>query len=261
MTDVKLEPHRTLLLAALEEATRDDAVVGLLLTGSLARGDWLPGTDLDLVVILAEGFRRPFQRQLEGGILVERASLDAASATRQLTTRPMQIFAYLDGRILYDAEKTLERLTLHARDRLEAYETPAPLREEAAFLLRCSRDKMRVALAGGDLLKAAYVAGTSSWNMIEGLWAANDLPVPPNSSVRAHLRDLTKRPPDIGRSYRELFLADASRRVQVALELIDWILMELDGSDWWALTPGWAATPRHRRKVAAPNRASIGRGR
>lgn len=121
---------------------------------------------------------------------------------------------------------------MHARDRFEAYETPPAHRDETAFLLRCSRDKMRVALGGGDLPKAAYVAGTSSWQVIEGLWAANDLPVPPNSSVRAHLRDLSKGPPEVERSYRALFLADALQRVQVALELINWILIQLDRSDW-----------------------------
>lgn len=81
-------------------------------------------------------------------------------------------------------------------------------------------------------MKAAYVAGTSSWQIMEGLWAANDRPVPPNSSVRPHLRDLSKGPPEIERRYRDLFLAGASRRVEVALELIDWVLVQLDGSTW-----------------------------
>lgn len=231
-TGVSLEPHRTLLRAAVEEATRDDHVIGLLLTGSLARGDALPGTDLDLVVTLAEGVSRPFRRQVDHGIVVERTYVDAPSARAQLDAHPMQVYGYLDGRILYDPEQALERLRSHARVRFEAYQTPQAQREETAFLLRCSRDKMRVALGGGDLLKAAYVAGTSSWQLMEGLWAANDLPVPPNSSVRPHLRDLSKGPPEVERSYRDLFLAGPPERVRVALELIDWILIQLDGSRW-----------------------------
>lgn len=232
LTDVRLEPHRTLLRAAVQEATHDEEVVGLLLTGSVGRGDALPGTDLDLVLILAEGCSRPFRREMVDGILVERTHLDAPSAWMQLDGHPMVVYGYLDGRILYDPQNALERLRLHARARLEAYETPPQHRQETAFLLRCSRDKMRVALGGGDLLKAAYVAGTSSWQIIEGLWAANDLPVPPNSSVRPHLPDLSKGPPKVQQTYRDLFLADAARRVRVALELIDWILVELRGSEW-----------------------------
>lgn len=232
LTGVRLEPHRTLLRGAVQEAMHDRDVIGLLLTGSLARGDALPGTDLDLVVILAAGCNRPFRREVEDGILVERTYVDPPSAAVQLDTHPMRVYGYLDGGILYDPERALERLRLLARRRVEAYRTPPAHRDETAFLLRCSRDKMRVALGGGALLKAAYVAGTTSWQIIEGLWAANDLPVPPNSSVPAHLRDLTKGPPEIEQRYRDLFLADASQRVQVALELIDWILIQLDGSTW-----------------------------
>lgn len=232
LTDIRLEPHRTLLRATVRDAKHDEEVIGLLLTGSLARGDALPGTDLDLVLVLAEGSSRPFRREMVDGILVERTYADASSARMQLDSHPMRVYGYLDGRILYDPQKALERLRLHARARLEVYEVPTRHRRETAFLLRCSRDKMRVALGAGDLLKAAYVAGTSSWQIIEGLWAANGLPVPPNSSVRPHLCDLSKGPPEAQESYRDLFLADAPRRVQVALELIDWILMELGGSEW-----------------------------
>lgn len=232
LTDVRLEPHRTLLREAVEEAARDEEVIGLLLTGSLARGDALPGTDLDLVLILSEGCSRPFRREIVDGILVERTSVDEPSARMQLDRHPMRVYGYLDGRILYDPHGALAGLRLRARARFEAYETPPAHRDETAFLLRCSRDKMRVALGGGDLLKAAYVAGTSSWQIIEGLWAANGLPVPPNSSVRPHLRDLSKGPPEVEQRYRDLFLAGAPRRVEVALELIDWILIELGGSDW-----------------------------
>ncbi len=231
-TEGRLEPHRTLLRAAVEEATHDGDIIGLLLTGSLARGDALPGTDLDFVVLLAEGCSRPFRRELDGGVLVERTYIDARSARGQLHARPMRVYGYLDGRILYEPKNALERLRSYARGRFEAYKTPPAHRDETAFLLRCSRDKMRVALGGGDLLKAAHVAGTSSWQIIEGLWAANDLPVPPNSSVRPHLRDLFKGPPDVEGSYRDLFLGDASQRVQVALKMIDWILIQLNGSDW-----------------------------
>lgn len=231
LKEILLEPNRTILLASLDETERDDEVIGLLLTGSLARGDALPGTDLDLVYVLADGHSRPFSRELVQGIVVERAYIDEPAEVARLHTNPMRIYGHLDGRILRDPEGALERLRLRARRLFESYATPDPERVEVAFLLRCSRDKMRVALGGGDLLKAAYVASTSSWQIMVGLWAANDLPLPPNSSVRPHLRDLSG-PPDIEPRYRALFLADAEHRVQVALDLIDWILRQLGGTDW-----------------------------
>lgn len=43
----------------------------ILLTGSVARGDALPGADLDLRFILTPGARREFHRGLRQGALVE----------------------------------------------------------------------------------------------------------------------------------------------------------------------------------------------
>jgi hypothetical protein len=227
-----LEPYQTLLRSIIEAATHDNDVVGVFLMGSLARGDALPGTDLDLLLILAAGRRRPFRREVRDGVLVECDYLDVPSARLDLDTHPMRVYGYLDGTVLHDPHGELELLKRHARCRLAEYVAPVEQRARIAFLLRCSRDKMRVAMNGRDLLKAAYVTGTSSWQIMEGLWAANGLPVPPNSSVRPHLRDLTQGPPDVETCYRDLFLGDARGRVQTALELIDWILAQLDGSDW-----------------------------
>lgn len=209
------------------EAQQEQDIIGLLLTGSLARGDALPGTDIDLRYVLADGLSRPFERQTHDGILVERGYSDTAAARAGLDMKPMNVYAYLDGRILYDPEGALVRLRQDAQHRFSTYEMAADDRATIAFLLGCSRDKITVALGGGDLLKAAFVTGTSSWQIIEGLWAANGKPVPPNSSVRPHLRDLSRGPYDVENLYSRLFVAETQVRVQVALDLIDWIIDQL----------------------------------
>jgi hypothetical protein len=87
---------------------------------------------------------------------------------------------------------------------------------------------MIAARAAGDLLQAAYVASTTSWKIVEGLWAANDRPVPSGGAVRAHIRDLSRRPPALEDLWRRLFAGDASNRVQAAIEIIEWIVPRLD---------------------------------
>lgn len=219
--------YETLLENLVQEARGQDDVLGVLLTGSLARGDALPGTDLDLRIILADGISKPSDSGMRDGVLVERGYADFATAQENLDTKPMNVYAYLDGRIVHDPQGVLARLTRLAQQRFETYRITAQERANIAFLLGCSRDKIMVARRGGDLLKAAYVTSTSSWGIMEGLWAANNRPLPPNSSVRPHLSDLTEGPADIETMYRQLFLADTPQRVQVALELIEWILGRL----------------------------------
>lgn len=220
------ELYGGLLEDLVEEAKRDEGITGILLTGSLARGDALPGTDIDLRFVLADGLSRPSHSGLRDGVLVERGYADEAAARATLDQNPMHVYAYLDGRILYDATGALPRLGHHARHRFDTYQVTDHERSDLAARLRYPRDKIRVALGGGDLLKAAFVTGTSSWAIMEGLWAANNRPLPPNSSVQPHLRDLAG-PPDVQALYRRLFLSQTHDRVVVALTLFDWILDQL----------------------------------
>jgi len=138
----------------------------------------------------------------------------------------MNLYAYLDGLSLYDPGDALGRLAQEASRLLECYRVPVETEASVAIALRPARDKIRVALAGGDLLKAAFVSATCSWQIIEGLWAANGLPVPPNSSVRPHLGDLSG-PADVHQLYERLFLGEAATRATTALALMDWTLDQL----------------------------------
>jgi predicted nucleotidyltransferase len=212
----------------VEEARGDEEIVGLLLTGSLARGDALPGTDIDLRYVLADGLTRAARSAPRDGVLVEQSFTDAAAARATLEANPMHVYAYLDGRILHDPLGVLAELRTLAERRFQAYRTPAEEKARIAFLLGCSQDKIDVAWNGGDLLKAAFVTGTSSWQIIEGLWAANDRPLPPNSSVRPHLGDLAAGPAGVEATYERLFLGDTVERVETAQELIGWIVTRLN---------------------------------
>lgn len=127
---------------------------------------------------------------------------------------------------MYDPFGVLALLNSDARKRFDEFEVSKEERARTAFLLGCARDKIRVAMDGGDLLRAAFAAGTTSWGIMEGLWAVNNRPLPPNSSVRPHLCDLAG-PPDIQAKYERLFLADTPERVRVTLELLDWIIARL----------------------------------
>lgn len=218
--------YEQLLLEVVAEAREDDEIIGVLLTGSMARGDALPGTDIDLRFILDDGASRAFDSRLRDGILVERGFADVATAQAALDENPMNVYAYLDGRILRDPSGALASLKQQAQKRFDEFEISAEERTRTAFLLGCSRDKILVAVNGGDLLRAAFVAGTTSWGIMEGLWAANNRPLPPNSSIRPHLGDLPG-PADVKAKYERLFLGATPERVQVTLELLDWIVDRL----------------------------------
>ncbi len=227
MKDGRDSPYQILLRELVEEATQHEELIGILLTGSVARGDALPGSDLDVHYLLSPGKSRPFQAEVRDDIVVEQSYADLAQARSKLETNPMEVYAYLDGRILYDPVGALMQLREQARNSFETYQSSEKERRGIAYWLKSARLKMTVALAAGNLFKAAFVAGTNSWEVLMGLWAANDKPRPPNGSVWAHLKDLSKGPDEIERQLYQLFCGETQQRVQTAIDLIDWVLEHL----------------------------------
>ena len=232
---VKSKTHRTLLKEILDQADRDSEIIGVMLSGSVARGDAYPGSDLDVHILLNNGCRRAFQSEIRQGILVECHYDDFELANSKLEKNPMKVYAYLDGRILYDPEGRLRQLVHLAGTRLEAYRISANESNAISYWLESARGKILAAKEAGDELKAAYITSVTSWKILEGIWAANEKPMPPGGAVWAHIKDLSRGPPHVEAQLRRLFEGDTLDRIGAAVEIIEWILPILRGPEDGAL--------------------------
>jgi len=217
--------HRRLLADLLAEAGADPDVIGILVHGSVARGDAYPGSDLDLLLLLGDGREGGFSARQQGDTLVEVRRLDAGRARQRLETHPLEPYCHLDGRILDDPSGALAALRTEAEARWNAYAPPPGAVRAAAHWLRSARVKIEAAQEEGDLLRAGYVAATTAWTILESAWLANRRPMPPNGAVWAHLGDLVDRPP--ANLLETLFAGDAAARPRAALRLIAWTLPRL----------------------------------
>lgn len=219
--------YESTVASLVADARSDPEVIGVLLTGSVARGDAQPGTDIDLRYVLTPGARRPYRRlRTDDGVMAEIDYADREESLDRFQHTPMHVYAHLDGRIMHDPQGVLAELRDRARERFDEYRMPQEEKERIAFLLWCAREKITVALDAGDRSKAAFAVGCGGWGIVEGLWAANDRPLPPHSSVRPHLDDLAG-PPGLRDRFARLFQADTEERIRTALELLDWILPRL----------------------------------
>lgn len=232
LTFIQSGVHRHLVTEMLETATNDAEVTGLMVSGSIARGDAAEGSDLDLYLLLKNGCRREFHTESTHGILLEIKYADYDKAMEKLRHNNMEVYNYLDGRILYDPEGLMQKLSDAAAESYNSYRSSRKDRRETAHWLLSAKTKMEAAAGTGDSLKASFVASTTSYKILEAFWLVDQKPMPPSGGVLAHLKDLQTGSALLEDWTNRLFLGSAEIRVRTAIEMIDFVhpflLIELD---------------------------------
>jgi predicted nucleotidyltransferase len=93
--------HGALPGRLLAELEREPFVIGVMVQGSVARGDYYTGRDLDLLVLVADGHGEGFaSEESDGGILVEHHYRSEPDLHQRLERRPALAHGLVDGRIL-----------------------------------------------------------------------------------------------------------------------------------------------------------------
>ncbi len=229
---IAFEPHRQLVAALLTEAQRRPEVVGVLLIGSLGRGNAVPGSDVDLLLLVADGRseERPVHHEERAGVLIELHYRDSAWASAQMDRDSEWIYAYLEGRILYDPTGNLARLVASAQERFAAYRTPPQDKARIVFLADRTRDKLQAALAVEDHARAGTIVALGAGGIVRLLWAAHDRPTVGPTNLWHHLAALPDFPAETQQHVRELLLGHSPERVEAAIALCTAIVTRLSGT-------------------------------
>ncbi|WP_282942601.1 DNA polymerase subunit beta [Paenibacillus sp. RC67] len=199
------ETHRELVGEIYEEVLQDSETVGLLLQGSVARGESYATSDLDMYILLKDGLVRPFRSEHRRGIHVEMKYSDFETAVNKCRITSMGIYNFLDSMILFDQEGKLRQLIELSKKLYNEYQTPLEERKSTKYWLESALIKIKAAQCAQDDLKANLVVATSSWKILEGVWAVNNKPMPPNGSVLSQLRNI-ERPDDVEKLINSLLL-------------------------------------------------------
>jgi hypothetical protein len=226
---IRYPTQRAIVAEAVGAAHMDAAIIGLLLAGSFARGDATRLSDLDHYALVRDGCSRPFYAGTRRGILVEWHYADLARALTKLAQSPMAWYTYVDGRILYDPEGQLQRLTRLAHQHFATYAVPAEERAGIAHWLASAQVKVAAARDAGDGLRAAYIVTTTAHEVLVGLWAVNQRPLPPSGGIPAHLADLPRRPTHLPDWFERLMRGTPEERVATFEALCQWLVPQLRG--------------------------------
>ncbi|AIE79879.1 nucleotidyltransferase domain protein [Bacillus cereus] len=96
------EKHKKLVQTIFYEYVFRDKVNGLILIGSVARGDAYPESDLDFYILLEDGQKKKFHSEMREDILVEYKGADFNQIQVNFKNNPMELYSFLEGKILFD---------------------------------------------------------------------------------------------------------------------------------------------------------------
>ncbi|MES5939156.1 MULTISPECIES: nucleotidyltransferase domain-containing protein [unclassified Bacillus cereus group] len=224
---IKHEQHEKLVQTIVAETLSMEKVHGFMLIGSVARGDSYPDSDLDFYILLEEGQKKKFHSETREGILVEYKSADFNQIQVNFKNNPMELYSFSEGEILFDRSNELKKLKEIAAYEFENYRVSSDKVKGISHWLHSSLIKTQSALKANDELKASYIVHTSTWTLIEGIWAINNKPTPPAGSVLRYIQVLPNKPIQLETLLHKLFLGDTTERISSAIFLIEWVLHNL----------------------------------
>lgn len=171
------------------------------------------------------GKKDEFVSQLIDSVLVEIHYTSFERAINKLQNNPKEVYKYLDAKIEYDSGKAQEIIT-YAKNTFENYHVTQKEMNEIAYWLKSIKPKLEAAFSKQDLLLISYLVSINTWKVLEGIWAVNQKPVPPASSLYRRYKELELIPSQ--NWFEGLLIEDPEHRGRIMIESIDWILKRLE---------------------------------
>ncbi|WP_353706610.1 nucleotidyltransferase domain-containing protein [Bacillus cereus group sp. MS39] len=221
---IKHEQHKKIVPTIVAEILSINKINGCMLIGSVARGDAYPDSDLDFYILLEDGQNKKFHSETREEILVEYKYADVNQILENFKNNPMELYSFLEGEILFDKRDDLKKLKEIAAYEFENYHVSSDKIKGISHWLHSSLIKIQSALKAHDELKASYIVHTSTWTLLEGIWAINNKPTPPAGSVLRYIQVLPNKPIHLEALLHKLFLGDTKERIESAIMLMEWVL-------------------------------------
>lgn len=206
-----------ILNSELEILKLDKRIKGIMLIGSVAYEKASEDSDLDIVVLCD---RDEFVSKYIDNVLVEINFQKYSTMLKKLKSNPSEVYKYIYSKVLFDDGKLI-RLVTEAKKIHDNYKTPNEKTESIVYWLSSTKIKLLSAMKSNDLERVSYLISTNTWEILEGVWAVNNMPMPPSSLVFNN-HDTLKTVPSHN-WFDNLFVGDILSRANIMIDIIDWI--------------------------------------
>ena len=120
----------------------------------------------------------------------------------------------------------MNELKIIAVDRYNNFRTNQEEKDRIAHWLRSVRIKLLSSINSADEIKQGFITSTNSWKVIEAVWAVNNRPVPPSSSVMMLKKELSIVP--CSDWFERLFYGNEKSKTDTMIRIIEWVLPRLE---------------------------------
>lgn len=210
-----MQRHKKVLSALVESLKKKNLAV--LVTGSVARGDALEHSDLDLLVISKKG--HSFKERTVEGILVEIRTNTIHGFIKKMDQDPMNIYQWLDAQPEYDPDNILPHLKDHAQKIFDGY---SPIKFPKKWL-KSAKKKIESARVIENKLVLSFHTSNSLWKVVEGFYFINAVPLPPSSTAFKKIKTLKKLPENFEVLWEQTLTGDLDERAHTLLLFIEFI--------------------------------------
>jgi hypothetical protein len=207
--------HERVIQYYQDKFSKDIKLHALLLTGSVARGEHAPSSDLDLIAV--GDYQPTFTELTKDGITVEIKYRSLTAFMEKMDEDPMNCYQFLDAKLICGSQVFLDALLKHAHAVLEKA-TPVVSKK----WLVSAKEKMTGAT--DDELKLGFLVANNLWKLIEGIYAINGMPVPPMTTAYRNITSLPNLPTDFPKLWQDLLTSTNNTRKDAFIKLADFVL-------------------------------------
>jgi predicted nucleotidyltransferase len=217
-----MDLHHQIINEIKEKYIADKSTVALFVIGSVARGDYSTTSDIDLILITEQEPENNFEESLVNNLVVEIKKGTVTQYQAKMKEDPMQVWQFLDAKVLFDKNECLQALHNTASEVLTAY-TPKNM-DAVLKWLSSVKIKIQSAKTVNDTAMIGYQVSNILWKVVQGLYETNNMPTPASTTAYRRIASLKVLPKDFEKVWNEALTGDFAARTTATVSLIDFIL-------------------------------------
>lgn len=208
--------HKELITKYQQQFASDPNLNVLLVTGSFARGEHRPASDLDLIAI--GNYEPKFVETTEKDITVEIKYRSIESFKEKISKDPINCYQFLDAKVILGDEKTLANIRYFAEETLKNYQP-----ETGGIVKWISSSLEKIIAAEGNDHKTAFIIVNTLWKVLEGIYAVNKLPIPPMTTAYRMVLTLNDLPVNFEQLWQEILLGTIPEKTSAFKTLANFV--------------------------------------